>query len=875
MSTPTIPLRELLGMSRDTANRTRTNASPSPCVNCQRTLTILPLRYGVVSGADPALVEQLAPALPAHLGKKLIPRLTHSRYAVRSIREGYVYVFLKRFGKAYVCESAYRAHDTGLLQAVWPYDPGTPIEGIQALGGWTLKVGDPEDIDEARLLFTPDPLSPDMLDRYRDISLYRNRLQTFDLRTLANSCGLFDDVVIPSNVASTVAEFLAADNAAAKALLEKQAFPPFRSALTPGEAPKSMGSIYQNALDSLMGGGGVALVLDDPIGIVQELNAWRNDAIEMNLPWLNTIDAQGLSNERKYVVAQALDDVKTAMQAGYVEKEVDKAAARLESAKYGHMRNTARFGTGFENLEAQKTRYDPERMRSQAEADKEMAFKKYKDMLDWDAKTKIQTDFSARDRKAQAEMDKREADHLAWLDNELLEHALDFYDRNQPVWGQALAAQIALCVHGMNGCTSGAAQLSSWWADTAIAKRNLVWRAMTRNQTDIEKETRIALARAQDQAAHVLTAENIVDVLGTTSAWFEKIADLFTKADAAVEAAVAAGTCRWFEPRRLSLVLTLFSSLHQHLFTMLPGNAVDRHLLGPMLGFIHAGLGKATTNLRMRDLAAAGQTANSKRIAGQVDSLIGRVRNSLATEFQTGGGGQFYQIRGGVIMAIIEGVILGIKSFKKDEGEKERLEYKAAVLITSAAGIELAAISIQSVATRYAPTGVVGRGAAITLGGLRIIGGSLAAVGGAMLAFVDYEDGKKYWQKKYNILGSAYFARSFVSTGISGLAAVVSFSYSGPLLRFLFGANSRAWVILAVEGLASSGLVPIFLRLIGIGSFITVGLSVAIAYLSPNEMEEWCGHSCLREWNSGDLLKPFKDQETELKKLYKSLQAVN
>ncbi|RWU28104.1 hypothetical protein DM813_00020, partial [Pseudomonas alkylphenolica] len=84
--------------------------------------------------------------------------------------------------------------------------------------------------------------------------------------------------------------------------------------------------------------------------------------------------------------------------------------------------------------------------------------------------------------------------------------------------------------------------MAAWWADTSIAKQNLVGRALTRNQTDIEAETRIAFAKAQ--AAQALTAENMVEVLDSTSVWFEKVADLFTKADATVEAAIAAGSCR-------------------------------------------------------------------------------------------------------------------------------------------------------------------------------------------------------------------------------------------------------------------------------------------------------------------------------------------
>ncbi|MCA8351985.1 toxin VasX [Burkholderia cepacia] len=89
MSQPTYSLTDLLGISRDAANRTRSNEAPSPCVSCKRTLTILPLRYGVIADDDKAGVEQLASSLPAHLGKKLNVKLSDSRYAVRSVREGY------------------------------------------------------------------------------------------------------------------------------------------------------------------------------------------------------------------------------------------------------------------------------------------------------------------------------------------------------------------------------------------------------------------------------------------------------------------------------------------------------------------------------------------------------------------------------------------------------------------------------------------------------------------------------------------------------------------------------------------------------------------------------------------------------------------
>lgn len=872
MSKPSRSLSELLTISREASNRNLSNDPVSPVVSCKRTLTILPLRYGVMSGLDQTSVEKLAPALPPHLGRKLAPALAHSRYAIRSVREGYVYVFVKRMGKDYVCEASYRVHDSGLLQPVLLYEPGTPVGGALALGGWTLTVADPEDVDEARLLFTPDPLSGDMLERYLTISFYRDRLQKFDLCTLANSCGVFDDVITPSHVESLVAEFLGAGDAAAKTTLEKQAFPPFRSALAPGETSREMDSIYRNALDRLMSGGGVAIVLDDPIGIVQELNAWRNDAIEMNLPWLKAVDAQGISNERRYMVAEALDDVKAAMQQGYVEKAVDKAAQKLRDDRTRHMMN-ARFGSTYGKLDEQREEYDQVLVRQEAELEKEAGFQKYEDMLDWKAKEDIQARFARRDLEAQDEMDRRSVDHLAWLDSDMLDQALDFYDRQEPVWGQAFASQISLCLLGMNGCSRGAAKLSSWWTDTDIGKRNLAWRALTRNQADIEESVREAFATAKAEGKG-LTADNLVTELGTASFWFQKVADLLSRADAVIQMAVVGGAHRWFDPKRLDMTLSLFAYLHEFLLKLLPGNAVDRRLLSPMLGFVHATLGEVTVRLRLSELAATGQTANPNRVAGQVNAHISRVRDSVMREFQSGGKGAFQQLRGSALLALLEGIILGVKASKKDEGEKEYLEYQAAFLITTAAAIELTAVGVQMVANRYTPSGVVGRGAAISLGGLRLVGGSLATVGGAYLVILDVRDTSSSFQRGLYSLGYAYMGRAIVSGGVTALAAVISVSYTAPLLRWALGANSQWGGLLLLENLGASRFIPLFLRLIGMGTLITLVLSVAIAILMPEEMEEWCWHSCFGRRKEG-FFKPYADQKTELEKLYQALKAAN
>ncbi|AZS79034.1 hypothetical protein ELS24_11580 [Achromobacter spanius] len=121
MTTPT--LESLVPQILRIADRTRCDAGPSAVVACKSEVAILPLRYAVLTDADPAL-EALAPALPPHLASGLPPlQGEHARYAVRTMRRGYLYLFTKRFRNDWSCESAYRTYDSGLLKRVFPYAP--------------------------------------------------------------------------------------------------------------------------------------------------------------------------------------------------------------------------------------------------------------------------------------------------------------------------------------------------------------------------------------------------------------------------------------------------------------------------------------------------------------------------------------------------------------------------------------------------------------------------------------------------------------------------------------------------------------------------------------------------------------------------------
>ena len=822
-------------------------------------------------------MTHLAPEMPATLGKALVPTLSTTRYAVRWLREGYVYVLTKRIGKHYACEAAYQVHATGLLHPVWPDDPGVPKTGITALGAWTITIGDPEDVEESRFLFSRDPLSPAILARYRDISAFRDRLQKFDIRGLVQGCSVYHDVLAPDEIPTRVAEYLASSNPAARSALEDQAFPPFRSGLNPGYAPADMGSILPSVHRELSVDQGFAFVLEDAIGIAQELNAWRNDAVEKMRPWLETKDHEGISNERRYAVAQALDSVKAAMQKGHLADATERGERLLDQVS----KINAGYPPGVQFGREHQHLYTPERVREIAAKESSIAFDRYQKLLDWDtAKAGVQREFQQRDKAVQQEMDVRSADHLAWIASPAMEAALDLYDREEPVWGMAFAEQIGLCVIGLNGCPNGNARLDGWWTDFEIGQGNLGLRAMTRNQVCIEVEARIALAKAK--ADDVLTVENAALLLGTAGQHFKTVADFIAKSDAAVDAARKTGTHAWFTGRPLGHVFALFAQLNQFVLKQVPGNAVDRRLLVPLMGLMHAQLGRASTRIRLQDLALAGQAASASRVSGQLNAHIGRAREALAREFQTGGNSEFYKIRGGAVIALLEAVLLLAKGSASDKESRQWAELTAAGLATAAAGFELAALSVGSVAAKYGAKTAVGRGSSIMLGGLKLVGGGLATLGGGIGAVLSFHDSRRAQGQGRSLLAAVYAAHALVSVGIAGLSATSSFAASGPFLRWLLQNTERKFLqvtlpmlVRQAEALAVSRMAALLGLALGWSALVGISLSVVIWVVEPDALESWCEHCCVGIRAPNSFAKPFSDEATELRKLFEAFRAVS
>ena len=136
-----------------------------PAVSCTRSFTILPLRYAAVGGSS-GLRERL-PQLPDNLHHAhQAGALTQAAYAIRPLREGFLYVMeARRIGNRLLFLDPFRISADGSLaissfDAPWQAPPASlTTQDVMRNLAWALTIHDVDDLIGLRLFYSPDPLS--------------------------------------------------------------------------------------------------------------------------------------------------------------------------------------------------------------------------------------------------------------------------------------------------------------------------------------------------------------------------------------------------------------------------------------------------------------------------------------------------------------------------------------------------------------------------------------------------------------------------------------------------------------------------------------------------------------------------------------------
>ncbi|MBJ9978523.1 hypothetical protein IAE35_24580, partial [Pseudomonas sp. S75] len=288
------------------------------------------MRYAAVGGS--AQQRRRLPTLPEHLRHPHhVATLRHADYAIRPLREGFLYVMEKRkLSGRHSLHPPYRIAANGALSLIDPEHPepgpatATTFQDVVQNRAWAFKVHDLDDLLELRLFYSPDPLTP---AAQQHLLRRRDTLPALNIAPFAGpSCPTPRLHTLRHDQLELVADFAAESDDALRNLLDAQVF---------GTPSISSLAAARHALGPLGGKPeprGVAVVVEDAIGITQELNAWRNAGMEHLERWLQaSTETIGPSNERKVLVAQAFSELHQQFTERKVAALVDRHKASMRT----------------------------------------------------------------------------------------------------------------------------------------------------------------------------------------------------------------------------------------------------------------------------------------------------------------------------------------------------------------------------------------------------------------------------------------------------------------------------------------------------------------------------------------------------------------
>jgi hypothetical protein len=496
------------------------------CKFCDKNgLFILPLRYAAVVGEGAA---NHVPALPGKLGDKVKHiTLENASYAPRLLRAGFLYVLIKRSGLLYW--EGYFADDDAFLSK-FPVDspPSAAVNfscdrttcGINAS---LIAIDKIEFVEKIYLLFTPTAMTRERLDAYAanaEASVKKGQMQVFLPKEWAAGSTEQPHSLKPEELGKYVPE----------AVLARQ----YQNA---GKSPLGkilMQQLYMASCDAYEGianlplatpGGRIgkleekmvatkaaAFAVFDPIGITQELNDFRNAALQPLENFLEQVDKEKVSNRRKMDVMVGIDDVKDCVIKYGVEirkKNLDDMDSRAlpdinkNNAEMLRKLNRVKEAEIIEER-IRKTSEARERRREQllagSEQDAREKFeKKYESLISVSEIDLLRKALDKLSKEAEATSRKRTADHVKWVMSTELVEAFDSYDEENISSGFCFNFEYSRCVFGMFSGKENEPVLKNWMDVNSIERKNLYMRSNFYNHKSLYDAAEKAFKDAKDQ----------------------------------------------------------------------------------------------------------------------------------------------------------------------------------------------------------------------------------------------------------------------------------------------------------------------------------------------------------------------------------------
>ena len=496
------------------------------CKFCDKSgLFILPLRYAAVVGEGGS---SHVPAMPGKLGDKVRHiKLENASYAPRLLRSGFLYVLIKRSGLLYW--EGYFADDDGFLSK-FPVDtpPSAAVNfscdrstcGINAS---MIAIDKIEFVEKIYLLFTPTAMTTDRLDAYAanaEASVKKGQMQVFLPKEWAAGNTEQPHSLKPEELGKYVPEavlarqYQNAGNSPLGKMLMQQLYmassdayegianPPLA---TPGGR---IGKLEENMATTKA----AAFVLFDSIGITQELNDFRNAALQPLENFLDSEDKEKVSNRRKMDVMVGIDDIKDCVVKYGVEvrkKNLDDMDTRAlpdinkNNAEMLRKLNRVKEAEIIEerirkSSEAREKRREQILATSEQDA-REKFEKKYESLISVSEIDLLRKTLDKLSKEAEARSRKRTADHVKWVTSTELVDAFDSYDEENISSGFCFNFEYSRCVFGMFAGKENAPVLKNWMNISSIERKNLYMRSNFYNHKSLYDLAEKAFEEAKEQ----------------------------------------------------------------------------------------------------------------------------------------------------------------------------------------------------------------------------------------------------------------------------------------------------------------------------------------------------------------------------------------
>lgn len=445
-------------------------------------------------------------------------------------------------------------------------------------------------------------------------------------------------------------------------------------------------------------------------------------------------------------------------------------------------------------------------------------------------------------------------DHLNWLKTGKLQLFLDtWYDTKETAWGIAFADTVGWALSGMGASKQGKAFLKVWAYSDKIEQPNLALRGLIYGQTE-----------AQIEASKVLTISTASGInWGRVQEGSATLTGFLDKSHAMVDA-IETGAITvpaWLKRTHQAGYFKLTEMMFGFIVAIPFEKAVS-----PLLRVAASSLGSQfLRNISMEQWFAHSATNQMARNA--INAQFRAAQSNVRTNWTA--------TRVGVYVSALESLNLYLKGQALPEGGgKEVAEMGAALLTTTAAGLELSACGIDVALSNAAAGSGMEAAGKTAIGGLKLVAGALGGIACVVGVIFTLKAAKQAEENDKTSLMRVYYIGAGLQSGLGATTVAFGYAASAPFLEWASKKVTPVIYKQILEGLSKGAIVMgrgMALRVLTISCFWLTAASLVVMgvvwFLEDDTLEAWLRRSLWRTKDSKG--EPFANASQEIEEMRK------